>query len=426
MTGPRHGDLVASFDPVTNRIDLVGPAPGPAGVVRVELAGGRVQVEYDAAEPATVTLTSAETRGDELPPDVARVLRRLGVASDALPAAGTGPVRLAGPDPSAGMIHARLARLALLAAEIEETALGEQAEALARLELGVIAAGLPDDLGLVPDADALLGAGARGVLALRRRPARWRRIPPIAALVGDAIRVLRRHDPVLAGALAEAVPVAGGAPVGPAAPVPSLALASLRYEVLASAVPPPPDRVAEMADRRRLPVLCAAGVDAEVTRAELVDGHVVVALGAPAAGLWLRVHRRDRRPVPIGFAPVADDGSPARVLLPGGVVATDLIVDVTPRPEEPCRHERTHALRRAVAAGRDALRVQRRADGFAAADRWEECARGWERLGDGRRAGLARRHAVAGLVGTDGPPPGAGSPPGAARPAAPFVFEVRS
>ena len=417
MTGPRHGDLVASVDPVTNRIDLVGPAPGPAGVVRVELAGGRVQVEYDAADPGTVTLISTGARNGGPSPDTARALRRLGVASDGRPAAATGPDRLAGPDSSAEAIHTRLARFALLAAEIEETALDEHAEALARLELGVIAAHLPDDLGLVPDAGTLLATGARWFLTLGRGAGRLRRVPRVIGLVEDAARALRRHDEALAAALAEALPVTAGAPAEPA----KLALrlsAAIRADRLAAGPVP------GVEGRRRLPVLCAAGVDAEVRRAELVDGHVVVALRASAAGMWLRVHRRDRRPVPIGFAPFPDDGSPARVLLPGGVVATDLIVDVTPRPEEPCWHERTHALHRAVAAGRHALRLQRRADGFAAADRWEECAWGWERLGDRRRAELARRHAVAATVATDGPPPlGAGSSPGAASPAAPFVFE---
>jgi hypothetical protein len=131
-------------------------------------------------------------------------------------------------------------------------------------------------------------------------------------------------------------------------------------------------------------------VHVEVPRVAGVDGRDPTARGG--APLWVRVlHRRGM--APLGMAPLGVPTSPARaeVVVPPDVADEDLVVQVVGDDDLAALVDGPlHAVRSAIAAGREAALWSRGRRPRQASRRWRRCAELWIVAGDPRRAELAR------------------------------------
>jgi hypothetical protein len=348
-------------------IDLVGPPPGPAGVVVVETASTHVAV--DIARPDTVV--RARTVADPEPDADGR----------ALLAALTGPA-----DADA---VARLGRVAVRADVVAVDRLAPATRAVALLDLAAAALDASD---LLPSLGATARAALWAVAADPDGPTVLDRAGPgrraaAAALVarvldrtGDdaldvALRDLRSRWDGRRPTIAEDVAEGAGAPPIPA---PAAAAAAAALAVGARA--------------QRTAVAAAAPSGPTIGR--VGDEVRIIVPPATAPDTWIRIALRADR-VLLGAAParVARAGV-IRLPLPAAVPTAALLVDLAPDPAAPIRDGRGRAVAEAVAAGRDAVAAERRGRSGAAVAAWARCASAWDRAGDTARAGAARDRAT--------------------------------
>lgn len=90
------------------------------------------------------------------------------------------------------------------------------------------------------------------------------------------------------------------------------------------------------------------------------------------------------------------------MVIPPGLTAGDLVLDLTAEPGAPRPSGALLEVRAATAAGRGAAQRSRLGREAAAADQWERCAGAWAAVGDQRRAATARAYAVDGPGGGPG------------------------
>jgi hypothetical protein len=111
---------------------------------------------------------------------------------------------------------------------------------------------------------------------------------------------------------------------------------------------------------------------------------------------WARVFRRSDRLL-LALAPLRStgDGSEALLVIPTGFSPEDLLVDITDDPAAARPSDELVLLRAAVAAGREACRLERIGDNAAASRRWALSADAWERTGSPERAETARQYSGA-------------------------------
>lgn len=461
--------LVGQIDDVTGSVVLTGWVAGPAGWVGVHLAGGAVELLVDHADPASLArLTLApdadldDARGETSLalaslfggdwPEIRQALR--GGLSER-------PRRVRSGSRDGGMAAGRtiaaLGRLAVIEAEAAAHASGPLARAVAGLEAGVLRAEAPAALLLSPTAGAVLTDAASHLLSLDVDDLTWSvdwrgRLELAALATRAAARLDERPDDDPGGALARALrevarrwrgePDTGTAAAGGAAPKGAPVLHEMAAPAAAApaAMMPAPaaaprPTLARAAGRTRaaseeVPLLIETdpALDLTIMSARLEGAHLhVTARTAGSVGattpLWLRVFRRDRRPVLLGLGPLApnDFGSAvARVLLPAELRRADVLADITARPDEPWRSPAVRTTQRAVRVARDACRAERTDDPDAAAAAWRRSAALWDHHGDDRRAGLARQYAAGGSAGTDPRPRGRDD---RRLPLAPFVLD---
>ncbi|HMJ78378.1 MAG TPA: hypothetical protein VK507_20515 [Iamia sp.] len=348
-------------------IDLVGPAPGPAGVVVVETATTRVVV--DTAQPDTVV--RARIVADPEPDADGRALL----------------AALTGPAPADAVT--RLRRLAVRADVVAVDHLAPAARAVATLDLGAAALAATD---LLPS----LGDTARAALwevaadpdspAVLDRAGPARRAAAVALVArvldrtGDAaldvaLRDLRSRWDDRRPALTEDA-AAGGAPPLPAAAAPAPGAAAMAGGALArrasaeGAPAPSGPTISRVGDEIRITVPPATGPDT-----------------------WVRVALRADR-VLLGAAPVrVARAGVVRLPLPAAVPTAALLVDLVADPAAPIRDDRGQAVADAVGAGRDAVAAERRSRSGEAAAAWARCATAWDQAGDAARATAARHRA---------------------------------
>jgi len=111
--------------------------------------------------------------------------------------------------------------------------------------------------------------------------------------------------------------------------------------------------------------------------------------------LWVRVTEAGPM-VLLALVPLLDDGDGgiAHAVIGTGYALEDLHIEVSSEPVRPIGNSLA-AVAQAVALGREAA-MRMAVDARSAHRLWEACAQAWERLGDERRADMARRYAFGG------------------------------
>lgn len=402
-------DRLALWDPLAEQVRVVGWRPGPAGVSAVELAPG-LRVAVDHAAPSTLTEMTVDADDGSVPDGSLDIVARLlgDEAADVvrtLPFRGTPdrPMPLQrhpgrnGSAPGAELHHVAFAQFALGVDLADDAALSDLARAAA--VLGSLAPGAA--LG-VPGLPALarrgvdLLTGSEHVVRLSREQATRleelvraaKRYAPETVTDLDVQRAIARiprgRPAAAARALREAEPML--AAMAPAPMVGELADLDVALSARARAAPEVP---------RGIPL----HLDGDHRGWAWLDrgSNVQLTAGASAIGAWGRVFRRSDGLL-LGLAPLRPSTVEAGagrlaglVVIPPSPDPDDLVVDIVTDPAAPRRAASHQLTRSAVGAGRLAARLTRLQD--PAADlAWEDCARGWETLGDVQRTNLAVRH----------------------------------
>jgi len=384
--------------------------PGPAGVARLELAGGTIVLTVDYLEPATIVGLDLHDPDPDHLRALATLLGRPSLGRDELPDDGS-PLELRIPlgiKLGTRPLHPLVA-LAALTADIEEAPFDPFGLGTALLEAAALVERLPGEIRrLLGDVDpwATRGRGARLVLDadpddvwLTMGPAQR---PRVVRLLLGAAETLGGTDgaalrDLAAGLLADGTSsLLAAADMAPSPLPAAAAVAGAAAPAALQLVP-----ALETAPEGR-PTDCAftfdpnVGVDeAGVLRSE---GHLDAwIVGEVLCDPWLRIMRvrGSEPPVPLGVAPFVDDGSglfEASVLVSDSEIDTDLVVEVTPAPLDVPVGGRLSAVRHACALGRAAERARRAEFEPTSVQLWMDCATAWRELGDDRRADAANGH----------------------------------
>lgn len=402
---------IARWDATGDQLHVTGWTAGPAGLSAIELETG-LWVAVDHAAPATLSELTVDLVDRRVPDRLLDPLASLlgEEATEELQA-------LAGAGTDSGSGTARPVPIGA----------GRRGWSSADDELGsrrplpfarvTVAADLGDDAGrsLLARGVALVEASTaaldlRPMLAVRLAEqavaaladadptSDQKRMLSVSAVIDRLAQALRR-EPVggplrdLAGRFAG---TRGGRPDLAAldarmAPGPAAAAPAAAAEIASSAAGAPTRKAAAtsgMAEVRGTPLEVVGDRRAWAW----LDGAGNVGITAgPGPDAWARVFRRHDRLL-LGLSPVRSTYDlRATVVIPPTAPA-DLVVDVVTDPSPPLAAPAHDLLRLAVATGREAARLTRLGDTAAAAARWEDCARHWERLGDPQRAALARNH----------------------------------
>lgn len=376
-------------------------ASGPAGVARLELAGGTIVLTVDYVEPATIVGLDLHHPDDEHLRALAAVLGRPSLGRDDLPADGS-PQELR--VPLGIKLGTRpphpLVALAVLAADIEERPFEPFVLGVALLDAADLVDRLPGEVRrLLSDVDpwATRRRGARLVLDADPEDLDRSMGPDgrarVVALLDDAAERLGGSDGAALADLAAVIARGGGFPIAAAAaPAPAPAAAPALVGAGLRLVPPPEP------EPEGRPTDCAFTDDPNVgvdeSGALRSEGHLDVwVVGTVLRNPWLRVTRvrGGEAPVPLAVAPFLGDGDlrEVSVLLSDAEIDTDLLVEVTPAPLDVPLAGRLRAVRDACALGRAADRADRAGFRSTAWSLWLECADAWRDLGDHRRAEAA-------------------------------------
>lgn len=415
--GPLTDQLVGRRDDSTGSIFLTGWAAGPAGLATVFLGGGDVELSVDYAEPATVSQIVIPSF------DAPKGLKTEALNSLFSGAWNLLESRLAGepkvvwrPDEEpiswrrgSGVVG-QLGRLAILEAETTERHHSPAGLAISSIERAVIAAGLPEELRVAPNPPDLFVNGGTALLDIGLDQLHdeldWRGRLELAALVSRGLQMIDLPAAAdIVGQLEELgsrlrgdTPRAAAAPAAAMMPSPQAgATRTLDDRSLVEAEAAPRRRARERVGEHDVPVEIDPALDAEVMQVNVNNAHLEVAVRATdKQGLWLRLFRTDRRPVllEMGQMQVNDFGSAsAAVMVPRDIAQSDLVADVTDRPQSRWQAPSVRVTQRAVRQGRDACRAERDSDFDQAAESWRQSASNWRAVGDDRRSALARRYA---------------------------------
>lgn len=407
-----RGQLVGRWDDGARLFVATGWTYGPAGPASVDLAPGlRFAVDFADPDVTTEITIEAPLDGDpaRLDPRAERAARMLlgpptlrTLLALARPGASDHAVTIVEAsrreELTAGMQRRALGRFTVLAEMTTEARVSRLGVAIAGLEAASVAPTVDPGMGvMLTPARALARDGAETLLALvDAGELDASTLHPSS----DPARVLRAAMPVLGDeVLARRLRgLADGARDQPARALTRFTRVAPRkdaaHETAEAAMAAPsaaPDRLDHVVE-----------VDDPAepgTSAFLVGTEVRVRGPRPARReeRWARVFRRRGRLL-LALAPLRanDVGVDAVLVVPPGLDARELLIDVTHAPETPRASEALGAVRAAVAAGRDACRLERLGDTGAAALRWSECADRWDAVGDAPRAALARRYASGG------------------------------
>jgi hypothetical protein len=381
---------------------------GPAGVARLELAGGTIVVTVDYLEPATIVGLDLHDPDDGHLRALATVLGRPSLGHDELPDDGS-PRAL--PTPIGIGLGTRphpLVALAVVATDIEEQPFEPFALGVALLEAAELVERLPGEarrlLGDV-DPSATRRRGARLVLDAAPDDIEWAVGPrwrprvvellaaAAAALGGTAGEALGDLSRTLRSGPAWAMPAAA-LDAAAAPPAAAHAAAPLRL------VPPPEPEPEPEGRSTECSFVLDPGVGVDEVGVLRTVGHLDAGVvGSNLRDPWLRVMRvrGAEPPVPLAVAPFGGDGElrEAAVLVSDDEIDTDLVVEVTPAPLDAPLAGRLEAVRGACRLGRAALGEERAGRDPVAIDLWLRCAAAWRDLGDDRRADAADERARA-------------------------------
>jgi hypothetical protein len=350
--------------------EVIGFAPGPAGVAEIELAPG-THLSVDYAEPTT--LCSIRTTRAADPRVIASV-----IGDDATEIVMSTPptdrpvrIELSGRrrfsnDPEIVNRKAREFRLAaVLASLVDDATRHEFARGIAGLELAEQVARLD-----VPEWASEWMTDAAHVRAI--------------ALLQDGIDALARAEAIGPGALDQVSRLLGEVPDN--SPV-VLQARELRREIrsvsrrstaAAAAARPSPAMGPPLVDRMAAPI-------------PLPVGHFPARFDAAAAGRWARLIDGTSLEL-VAIAPIRTDRGETRAdllvspMLDWSRLESDACAEPLTAPDS------VTAVRRAVRLGRRAVEaevIHRR----SAADAWRMCAGAWRAIGDEHRATVADRHA---------------------------------
>lgn len=400
---PRGGLVVSDGE----RLSVLGPQPGPAGVSNVELPDGStwqvdhvdpgsfVQLDVDDADPGSSALLTAAFGGDGVLFMIEDAIRIDDVVDPLVLETGRPPPiglpsrvrpRPPGVAENAGRVvlladlaeDRRLHPLARIAAALEA------ANALARGRAGPVLEPLgpslldsavrladtfdDEELDLLDD-EAVLALGDLCSTSQKIHERSATGHPGLERLLERVLWLTDRRPPLGIAAMRLA-------PTGPATEHREWELGG---EVALSAAPP----VFSTTRRRELeePVMRRIGdslVELTVTR-----GH---------GPRWVRVLRHGGF-VSLGQAPLRRRGlvDVAEVVVPADVLDEELHVQVLDEFDLSRLADRPiDAIRVAIAAGREAARSDRLVETQTARSRWERCAQLWEHAGDRDRGALAR------------------------------------
>lgn len=339
-----------------------GEAPGPAGMVSVEVPAGII-VDFDVADLTTITGVWAPGSGDldQVASDVEqtlidrRLLAWLAMAEDVL----------------AGALQPSDATLALAAvdraiATIDLAHLFDRGERTRRIRSAI--EGVHDNVEdlLEVDRPELIAGALRMLGRSLDHPDAGGTLDALAAAFDEA-----RHE--RNGLFADALDLEVSAMAAPSMAVP-------REEAAGT----PVSRLLDIVDLDVLPEgLHATQVAARHTSPSEIEVRVGVPVAAGA--WWARAHRADG--LVVAAAPLRPSGASAvaRLLVPPADVK-HVVIDLTNRPGDPRQGEGLRGVVRAVRTGRIAARDERAWRATEAEQGWRRTAEAWEAVGDKRRA----------------------------------------
>lgn len=438
MTEPHDLQIVARREPFLDEIELVGNRPGPAGIAIQPLLDGRARflvdyaeperfcaLHYPVGEPAITSVLDALTidHGPALAAAIETVDERPRVVWPDPDLDATPSTLYTGSDPSRHLPawFGHLTDMAILRSDLDSLSRPVAVELLDALDYTVRALTV-ETLRPIPHPGEVLAevverlegldATAIGEMTEHADDAPGR----LARLLGRAHGLLPFDDDVLARRLRRQIArldaVGDGQLVAGYRPVP-VASMPLARESLAGAA-----AARRASPRIDLPVDVADSVAVEVVNAHVDGPELTVGIRlpgdastdsarsdpTPGGPWWLRVVRIDAtapgsmvEPVLVAmapFEPAAFGGYAAVALLPDGVGAEALHAEVTSRPDLPWQRDPERQIRRAIAEGQRASRLDRNASASQAEGAWQATARAWEAVGDAHRADEARRRAA--------------------------------
>ena len=368
---------------------FVGGAPGPAGLVSVELQsteprsldrGTRLFVDVDVAEPDRIVGIWAPRNVDERTLEhlvellsMSRwTIGRLALTEDLVE---TGPDHSdLGDDDVTGALavidyaieslrHAdlttRMQRHQRVVSAVD--AAHAAADDLLDVPRPVIVASALRELGDAPGLDDPVGSLAALADALDEQARDW------GATVADELE----YDDIGMGEVSLAAPMAFQAP--------DTARAGRARRA-------PVSKLLNIVDLDTLPV----GVRADQVAARATSAsEIEVRIGAEVApgAWWVRAHRNGELIVAAAPLRPVGDGAVARLLIPQAD-RQRVVIDLTDRPGDPRQSATTRQVVNAVRAGRRAARSER-AERREADEEWRDTARAWHAVGDDQRADQA-------------------------------------
>lgn len=390
--------LVGRWDPDARLYIATGWTYGPAGPATVEVSP-TVTLTVDYANPHVTSEITIEAPIDGDPrlldADTERVARSLLGPSTlyrlldlAQPGGARQPSRISDEfgfgDPKQGLRQDALGQFTLLV----ETATDPDAPRLKAALAGIEAAGVapiadPSLHVLMEAARGVAQTGADTLLTLAADRSLeledFRLEQELSAAIRRAARIL--DDEVLVRRLGRLLRDLDEGVFRSRPPVAAMATPSMA----------PPPRARRRAEPTGPPVEIEGPPSASARQVAPTEIEVHAADGRDDQ--WARVFRRSDRLL-LALAPLRSrrGASEALLVIPTGFAPADLLVDITDDPAAARPSADLAVVRAAVAAGREACRLERTRDDQAAARRWTESAEAWEAVGSPERAETARRY----------------------------------
>lgn len=375
-------------------VDLVADTPGPAGAVEIDLLDG-VSVSVDFVEfdrPLRATVESDAPRDS-----IARAVgeRRAERLADELETGADRPRVLESRVPPDAMEQGRQRRGSFPPAS---SRLGRVVGEVAVLE----SIGDDDRIDPIARAVALLEAATRRRRELRELAEQDERI---ASDVTAATRLLIDQEEGLQRlassdrflALEASKQMAQWSGIHPAIRRAADVLTSSPMELRAAALYSRTVRLGSSAEADEVAEFLKldSELDTELDVELSPRGLLTVRTMSFEPDSWVRVVEVGPM-VLLGLVPLCDDDGAgiAHAVIGSGYSLDDLHIEVTTEPVRPTGNSLA-ATAQAVALGREAA-IRMAVDSRSAYSLWESSAQAWERLGDERRAEMARRYAFGG------------------------------
>ncbi len=394
---PNGQQLVGRYDPDLGSYAVVGFLSGPAGTASLALAGGRVTVDFDTANPSVVSHIEVEAPERD---DVAVALAGVTGVPDL-----AARLRVTDPEPRiiwtgdelstyrnrAGSGSSLYAQLALALAEHTMPRRSERVRGIAALEAA-------NELFV---ADPTLGIPLRPLAFWRQAADALDGNSPLSPKLADAVRraseYTRDLDDDVSRRFAEVLrrdeSFAGFSP-GDADAAPAMAASAPAPAAAAAPRAAGARRTQREPAGPRFDVVVAIDPEADLVplHAHLADGVLEVGAGGlRGRTVYLRAFRADRTPLAVvPFQSTQFDSGVATAVVPRQPDA--IIADIVLAPDTPYASARVREVMRATRLGQDAARTQR-VRGRAERE-WLACESAWTNAGDERRANIAHSYAT--------------------------------